>query len=162
MWIKEVEEVVELIRIKDEVDWDEELCAITYMVGRRADSPTLLFKKIGDNDDNDSLITNMPGPSINRIALGLGLPAGMSKAGSCQCTVGAYYTKWVAVDEDIDPTDIDQIIWAMSTRCNPVDNIDIIRNTWSTYLDPTKNPPEEKKGHMSEKRLLMPVESMNI
>lgn len=35
-----------------------------------------------------------------------------------QCTGGAYYTKWVvAVDEDVDPTDIDQVIWAMSTRC---------------------------------------------
>jgi 3-polyprenyl-4-hydroxybenzoate decarboxylase len=26
----------------------------------------------------------------------------------------------------------------------PSDDIDILRNTWSTYLDPTKNPPEER------------------
>ncbi|MBX5492421.1 MAG: UbiD family decarboxylase [Chloroflexi bacterium] len=58
---------------------------------------------------------------------------------------GAYYTKWIiAVDEDVDPTDIDQVIWAMSSRCNPIDDIDILRNTWSTWLDPTQNPPEKR------------------
>jgi 4-hydroxy-3-polyprenylbenzoate decarboxylase len=58
---------------------------------------------------------------------------------------GAYYTKWIiAVDEDVDPTDIDQVIWAMSSRCNPIDDIDILRNTWSTWLDPSQNPPEKR------------------
>src|SRR5437667_12172565 len=58
---------------------------------------------------------------------------------------GAYYTKWIiAVDEDVDPTDMDQVIWAMSSRCNPIDDIDILRNTWSTWLDPTQNPPEKR------------------
>jgi hypothetical protein len=32
----------------------------------------------------------------------------------------------------------------MSTRCNPVEDIDILRNTWSTWLDPTQNPPEKR------------------
>ena len=58
---------------------------------------------------------------------------------------GAYYTKWiVAVDEDIDPSNIDEVIWAMSTRCNPASDIDILRNTWSTVLDPSRNPPEDR------------------
>jgi UbiD family decarboxylase len=58
---------------------------------------------------------------------------------------GAYFTKWIiAVDEDIDPTDIDQVIWAMASRCNPIDDIDFSRNTWSTRLDPSQNPPEDR------------------
>jgi UbiD family decarboxylase len=58
---------------------------------------------------------------------------------------GAYYTKWIiAVDEDIDPTDMNEVIWAMASRCNPVDDIDFLRNTWSTWLDPTQNPPEKR------------------
>ncbi|MQA66993.1 MAG: UbiD family decarboxylase [Alphaproteobacteria bacterium] len=62
---------------------------------------------------------------------------------AAQVPGGAYYTKWIiAVDEDVDPTDIDQVLWAMSSRCNPTDDIDILRNTWSTGLDPTQNPPE--------------------
>ncbi len=58
---------------------------------------------------------------------------------------GAYFTKWIiAVDHDVDPTDMDQVIWAMAGRCSPIDDIDILRNTWSTPLDPSQNPPEKR------------------
>jgi 4-hydroxy-3-polyprenylbenzoate decarboxylase len=64
---------------------------------------------------------------------------------AAQAPSAAYYTKWiVAVDEDVDPTNINEVIWAMSTRCSPVEDIDVLRNTWSTWLDPTQNPPEER------------------
>jgi 4-hydroxy-3-polyprenylbenzoate decarboxylase len=39
---------------------------------------------------------------------------------------------------------MDQVIWAMATRCNPGDNIELLRNTWSTTLDPAQNPPEKR------------------
>jgi UbiD family decarboxylase len=62
-----------------------------------------------------------------------------------QVAAGAYYTKWVvAVEEDVNPYDINQVLWAMSTRCNPVDDIDILRNTLSTWLDPTQNPANKR------------------
>lgn len=71
--------------------------------------------------------------------------AAQALALAAQVPGGAYYTKWiVAVDEDVDPTDMDQVIWAMASRCNPIDDIDILRNTWSTWLDPTQNPPEKR------------------
>jgi 4-hydroxy-3-polyprenylbenzoate decarboxylase len=58
---------------------------------------------------------------------------------TAQCPAAAYYTKWViAVDDDVDPTDFNQVMWALSTRCNPSDDIDILRKTWSTGLDPSK------------------------
>ncbi|MDA2935355.1 UbiD family decarboxylase, partial [Acidobacteria bacterium AH-259-D05] len=64
---------------------------------------------------------------------------------AAQCPGGAYFSKWiVAVDEDVDPIDINEVLWAMATRCNPVEDIDILRDTWSTWLDPTQNPPEER------------------
>ena len=64
---------------------------------------------------------------------------------AAQVPGGAYYTKWIiAVDEDVDPTDMDQVIWAMASRCHPIDDIDILRNTCSTWLDPTQNPPERR------------------
>lgn len=71
----------------------------------------------------------------------------VAQALACAAQVpgSAYYTKWiVAVDEDVDPTNTDEVIWAMATRCNPVEDIDILRNTWSTWLDPTQNPPDER------------------
>jgi 4-hydroxy-3-polyprenylbenzoate decarboxylase len=58
---------------------------------------------------------------------------------TAQCPAAAYYTKWViAVDDDVDPTDFNQVMWALSTRCNPSDDIDLLRKTWSTGLDPSK------------------------
>src|SRR5712692_10166505 len=69
--------------------------------------------------------------------------AAQALACAAQVPGSAYLTKWIiAVDEDVDPTDIDQVLWAMATRCNPVEDIDILRDTWSTWLDPTQNPPE--------------------
>jgi 4-hydroxy-3-polyprenylbenzoate decarboxylase len=71
--------------------------------------------------------------------------AAQALALAAQVPGGAYYTKWIiAVDEDVDPTDINKVIWAMSSRCNPIEDIDLLRNTWSTWLDPTQNPPEER------------------
>ncbi len=64
---------------------------------------------------------------------------------AAQAPSAAYYTKWIiAVDEDVDPTNLNEVLWAMATRCNPVDDIDLLRNTWSTWLDPTQNPPEDR------------------
>jgi 4-hydroxy-3-polyprenylbenzoate decarboxylase len=62
---------------------------------------------------------------------------------AAQCPAAAYYTKWViVVDEDVDPTDFNDVMWALSTRCHPSEDIDILRNTWSTGLDPSRFPPE--------------------
>jgi 3-polyprenyl-4-hydroxybenzoate decarboxylase len=44
----------------------------------------------------------------------------------------------------VDPTNLNEVVWAMSTRCNPAEDIDFLRNTWSTWLDPSQNPPEER------------------
>ncbi len=64
---------------------------------------------------------------------------------TAQCPAAAYYTKWIiAVDEDVDPTDFNQVMWALSTRCNPSDDLDVLRNTWSTGLDPSQYPPEAR------------------
>jgi UbiD family decarboxylase len=64
---------------------------------------------------------------------------------TAQCPAAAYYTKWIiAVDEDVDPTDFDQVMWALSTRCNPSEDLDLLRNTWSTGLDPSQYPPEAR------------------
>ena len=62
---------------------------------------------------------------------------------AAQCTGGAYFGKYViVVDHDVDPTNIKEVLWAMATRSRPSESIDILRETWSTYLDPSLNPPE--------------------
>jgi 4-hydroxy-3-polyprenylbenzoate decarboxylase len=64
---------------------------------------------------------------------------------AAQCPASAYYTKWIiAVDDDVDPTDLNQVMWALSTRCDPSSDIDLLRKTWSTGLDPSKVVVEER------------------
>jgi UbiD family decarboxylase len=64
---------------------------------------------------------------------------------AAQCPAAAYYTKWViVVDEDVDPTDLNDVLWALSTRCHPSEDLDILRNTWSTGLDPSQYIPEDR------------------
>jgi 4-hydroxy-3-polyprenylbenzoate decarboxylase len=43
----------------------------------------------------------------------------------------------IVVDEDVDPSDNDDVIWALCTRSDPASDIDILRQCWSTQLDPT-------------------------
>jgi 4-hydroxy-3-polyprenylbenzoate decarboxylase len=64
---------------------------------------------------------------------------------AAQCPAAAYYTKWIiAVDDDVDPTDMNDVMWALSTRCHPAEDIDIIRRTWSTGLDPSQFEMERR------------------
>ena len=54
-----------------------------------------------------------------------------------QCHAGAYANRVVVVvDDDIDPADMDQVVWAMCTRCDPREGIETLRGCWSTVLDP--------------------------
>jgi UbiD family decarboxylase len=61
-----------------------------------------------------------------------------------QCRAGAYMGRYViVVDDDIDIYDTDQLLWALATRSDPAQDIDIIRRAWSGPLDPVI-PPGQK------------------
>ncbi len=69
--------------------------------------------------------------------------AAQALALAAQCMGGASFTKYVvAVDHDVDPTDLSDVVWAMITRSRPSQSIEILRETWSNPLDPSLNPPE--------------------
>ena len=60
---------------------------------------------------------------------------------AANCQGGAYAGKWtVVVDDDIDAGDLDQVLWAMSTRFAPDTDIDIIRKAWASKRDPLHLP----------------------
>jgi 4-hydroxy-3-polyprenylbenzoate decarboxylase len=40
------------------------------------------------------------------------------------------------VDDDIDPADMDKVVWAMCTRFDPREGMEMLRGCWSTVLDP--------------------------
>src|SRR6201999_3076196 len=50
---------------------------------------------------------------------------------------GAYNNRWtIVVDDDINPTNFNDVVWAMCTRCDPRTQVDIIHGGWSSALDP--------------------------
>jgi UbiD family decarboxylase len=51
----------------------------------------------------------------------------------------------VVVDDDVDPSDLADVMWAVTTRCEPAEQIDIVRNAWSSALDP-RIPDESKRA----------------
>ncbi len=67
---------------------------------------------------------------------------------AAMCRVGAYLGRIViVVDEDIDVTDLNDVMWAVVTRSDPARSLDIINRAWSGPLDPAIEP--DLKGHNS-------------
>lgn len=65
-----------------------------------------------------------------------------------QVRAGAYLNRMVVVvDEDIDITDLSDVMWAVLTRADPERDYDIIRRCWSGPLDPAIHP--DNKGFNS-------------
>ncbi len=69
------------------------------------------------------------------------------------CSAAARNGRYVVVvDEDIDPTNIKEVQWAMMTRVDPKTNIDIIDKCWSTPLDPRMPPERRDSGDHTNSR----------
>lgn len=65
------------------------------------------------------------------------------------------YTYYVAVDEDVDPSELKDVIWAMCTRVNPSTAVDIIHNAWTSDLDPRLTPEQKASGDYTMGRMLI-------
>ncbi|MBI2183647.1 MAG: UbiD family decarboxylase [Thaumarchaeota archaeon] len=69
---------------------------------------------------------------------------------------GAYLGRYVVVvDEDIDPTNLDEVVWAIASRSDPATDIDIIRKAWSTYIDPRMTPKQKDEGDITNSRAII-------
>ena len=65
-----------------------------------------------------------------------------------QCRAGAYLGRYViVVEDDIDITKSDDVLWALCSRSDPERSIEILRRCWSGPLDPAI--PREEKGFNS-------------
>ena len=85
--------------------------------------------------------------SIKQEHIGHAKQAGLVTAGGHG---GGYMGKLVIiVDEDIDPTDVNDVLWAVATRCDPATGIDIIRDCWGTRLDPLLSPEKRSRKDYS-------------
>ena len=76
--------------------------------------------------------------SIKQRYAGHAKKAALIASQSSALQIGRYV---IVVDEDIDPTNIRDVIWALGFRSDPEKDIDIVRNCRSTPLDPLIRKP---------------------
>jgi 4-hydroxy-3-polyprenylbenzoate decarboxylase len=70
--------------------------------------------------------------------------AKQAAAVATQCHAGAYLGRFtVVVDDDIDVMNLEEVMWAICTRCDPERDIDILRRCWSGPLDPIIRPGQK-------------------
>jgi UbiD family decarboxylase len=63
---------------------------------------------------------------------------------AAQCGASAYASKYIVVcDDDVDVTNLDQMLWAMLTRTDPKESIQFITGSWDSSADPAI-PPERR------------------
>jgi 3-polyprenyl-4-hydroxybenzoate decarboxylase len=75
---------------------------------------------------------------------------------ACQLPAGAYLGRLVVVtDEDIDVSDLEELMWAILTRCDPATDLDIIHRAWSGPLDPLASPDMRAQGEFYNSRLII-------
>jgi UbiD family decarboxylase len=69
-------------------------------------------------------------------------------------TGASMYRYYIAVDDDIDPVDLKQVIWAMCTRVDPGESVQIMKS-WTSDLDPRLPPERRDKGDLTMSRMMV-------
>jgi 4-hydroxy-3-polyprenylbenzoate decarboxylase len=81
---------------------------------------------------------------------------GHAKRAALVAAAHSYMARLIAVvDDDVDPSDLHDVMWAVATRCEPSEQIDIIRNAWSSALDPRISPAERARNVTSHSKLII-------
>jgi UbiD family decarboxylase len=58
---------------------------------------------------------------------------------AAQLPAAAYMNKFVVVvDADVDPRSLNDVVWAMCTRTDPAEDIETMRQTWGSRVDPLR------------------------
>jgi 4-hydroxy-3-polyprenylbenzoate decarboxylase len=75
---------------------------------------------------------------------------------ACGAKAGVVGGKFVVVvDDDVDITDLQDVIWAMSTRCNVREAVDIVKGVWTTPVEPAVRPSSRSLSGNTMDRVLI-------
>ena len=95
---------------------------------------------------------------LHGIAITQRYPGHARQAGhiAAQCRAAAYAGKFViVVDDDVDVSNLEELIWAMITRSDPATSIDIIHNAWTSPADPRVTPEQRAAGDLTNSRAVI-------
>jgi 4-hydroxy-3-polyprenylbenzoate decarboxylase len=79
------------------------------------------------------------------------LYGGHAKRAAVTCLAEeAYMARWViVVDEDIDPFNVSEVLWALGTRCDPASSLDILHGWWGSHLDAALEPERRRQQDLT-------------
>jgi 3-polyprenyl-4-hydroxybenzoate decarboxylase len=72
-----------------------------------------------------------------------------------QVAIGVFPSARMAMYHDIDPSNLNDVMWAISTRCEPSEQVDILRNAWSSALDPRLRSEDRDAGQTSHSKIIL-------
>jgi UbiD family decarboxylase len=82
--------------------------------------------------------------------------AGHAKRAGLIAAAQSYMGRLVAiVDDDVDPSDLADVMWAITTRCEPSESVDIVRHAWSSALDPRITADARRRGETSHSKMII-------
>lgn len=100
----------------------------------------------------------MPGPWFQVVSIEQQYPGHSTQTGMAAIShpAGAYHGRFtVIVDDDIDVFDRDEVLWALTSRCDPEEDIQIVTDCWSTPLDPRIPPEKKAEGNFTNSRAVI-------
>ena len=82
--------------------------------------------------------------------------AGHAKRAALVAAANSYMGRLVVVvDDDVDCSNLADVMWAITTRCEPAEQIDIVRNAWSSALDPRIPADAKAQGITSHSKAII-------
>jgi 4-hydroxy-3-polyprenylbenzoate decarboxylase len=105
-------------------------------------------------------VTRLPAASAGMLVIAIrqryGGHAKQAALVASQCRGGAYLGRYiVVVDDDVDVDNQDEVLWAIWTRSEPAESLDVIHNCWSSPLDPRIPPHKRAAGDFTNSRLVI-------
>lgn len=100
----------------------------------------------------------MPGPWFQVVSIEQQYGGHSTQTGMAAIShpAGAYHGRFtVVVDDDIDVFDRDEVLWALTSRCDPETDIQIVSDCWSTPLDPRIPPDRKEEGDFTNSRAVI-------
>ena len=75
---------------------------------------------------------------------------------AASCRGGALGGKFVVVvDDDVDITNPQEVIWVLATRCDAARDLDTIKGVWTTRSDPSLSPTQRAARHYTSDRIII-------
>jgi 4-hydroxy-3-polyprenylbenzoate decarboxylase len=117
--------------------------------------PTNVRAKVKDMGVEDVLdVWPLAVPGVTVVQIRQRYPGHAMKA--ALAASGEYMGRFVVVvDEDVDPRDPEQVLWAIGTRCDPATSLTILTGCQTSALDPRIPPERKQRGDFTSSRAII-------